>query len=115
MALLNNGSCLEACIRCAQACENCADRCLSEPHVGHMVECIRLDRDCAEICWLAAGFMSRHSHFANDLCRVCAEICEACAAECKKHETDHCQRCAEACRTCAEECHRMAAQMIAGK
>lgn len=73
-----------------------------------MAECIRLDKDCAEICWTAAGMMSRGSQFAQDICRICAEICEACAAECGKHKADHCQQCAEACRKCAEECRRMA-------
>jgi hypothetical protein len=73
-----------------------------------MAECIRLDRDCAEICWGAAAFMSRGSRFAYDLCRVCAEVCLACGDECDKHDHDHCRICAEACRHCAEECRRMA-------
>jgi hypothetical protein len=82
--------------------------CLSEPDVKMMAECIRLDRDCAHICWAAAAFMSRGSRFAADICRVCADICEACGDECGRHEQDHCQRCAETCRACAEECRRMA-------
>jgi hypothetical protein len=72
-----------------------------------MAACIRLDRDCAEICWGAAAFMSRGSQFAADLCRVCAEVCDACGAECANHQVEHCQRCAEACRRCAEECRQM--------
>jgi hypothetical protein len=34
-------------------------------------------------------------------------VCEACAAECSKHDDDHCRRCAEACRRCAGECRSM--------
>ena len=35
--------------------------------------------------------------------------CDACGAECDKHQhMEHCQRCAEACHRCAEECRRMA-------
>lgn len=101
-------SCIEACVKCAQACEHCANSCLSEQDVQMMAECIRGDRDCAEICWTAAGWMSRGSTFAADLCRVCAEVCDACAEECAKHKKEHCQRCAEACRACAEECRKMA-------
>jgi hypothetical protein len=101
-------SCIEACVRCAQECEHCADACLGEDNVREMAECIRLDKDCAEICWSAAGFMSRGSHFIHEVCRVCADICDACGAECRKHEMNHCQRCADACEACAEECRRMA-------
>ncbi len=101
-------SCIEACVRCAQACEHCESACLGESDVAHMTGCIHLDHDCAAICWAAAGFMSRGSRFAHDVCRVCAEICEACGNECRQHKHDHCQACAEACQHCAEECRRMA-------
>ncbi len=101
-------TCIEACVACAQECEHCADACLSNQNVKKMGECIRLDRDCAEICWVAAAYMSRDSRFANDICRLCAEICAACGAECEKHPANHCQRCAEACHRCAEECRQMA-------
>jgi hypothetical protein len=104
--------CIDACVRCAQECEHCAAACLNESDVGMLAECIRLDRDCAELCWAAAGFMSRGSRFVIDLCRVCGEACDACAAECDKHEHEHCHRCAAACRTCAEECYRMAGAVI---
>lgn len=101
-------SCIEACIRCARACEHCESACLGESDVAHMTGCIHLDHDCAVMCWAAAGFMSRGSQFAHDVCRVCAEICEACGNECRQHKHDHCQACAEACLHCAEECRRMA-------
>jgi hypothetical protein len=73
-----------------------------------MAECVRLDRDCADICRLAAGFMARGSKFAPAVCRVCADICEACGKECAKHQAAHCQQCAEACMKCAEDCRAMA-------
>ena len=101
-------ACIEACVQCAQECEHCADASLSEKNVAKMAECIRLDRDCAEICWTASAYMSRGSQFASDICRICAEICDLCGAECEKHEPDHCQRCAQACHRCAEECRQMA-------
>jgi len=61
-----------------------------------MAECIRLDKDCAEICWSAAAFMSRGSKFIHEICTVCAEICEACGRECRKFQMDHCQQCQSA-------------------
>lgn len=82
--------------------------CLSERDVAAMAECIRLDHDCAELCRLAVGLMSRGSRFSVEACRLCAEICDACAQECERHDFDHCRACAQACRKCADECRRMA-------
>lgn len=100
-------TCIDECARCAQECELCATACLSEPDVKALAECIRLNRDCAAVCWLAASFLSRRSEFDTDVCRLCAAVCDACAAECAKHEHDHCRRCADACRLCAEECRKV--------
>ena len=87
----------------------CASACLREEDVKAMARCIELDRDCADICSLAAVLMSRDSELAKEFCALCAKVCRACAEECGKHQMDHCQECAEACRKCAEECERMAA------
>ena len=101
-------TCIEECVRCAQECEHCATACLGEDDPKMLVACIRLDVDCAAICWSAAGFMSRGSDFAAELCRVCADVCDACGAECEKHQhMEHCARCADACRRCADECRKM--------
>jgi hypothetical protein len=101
-------SCIDACNACADACDHCATACLAENDVKMMALCIKLDMDCAAICRLAGGYMSRESEFAMQVCAFCADVCEACGAECAKHQHAHCQECAEACRRCAEECRRMA-------
>ena len=72
-----------------------------------MARCIELDMQCASICYAAAQLMSLGSDKAKDLCMLCADICEACAAECGKHENEHCRECAESCKTCAMECRNM--------
>lgn len=102
-------SCIDACYECAAACDHCAVACLQEPDVKKMARCIQLDIDCAEICRLAAAVMARGGEFAKEICSLCADICDACGEECRKHEPDHCQVCADACRRCAEECRKMAA------
>lgn len=101
--------CIAACHACVVACNHCAASCLQEPNVQHMVRCIALDSDCAQICSLAVNFMSGGSDSVPAVCRLCAEICAACAGECGKHDMDHCQQCAEACRRCAEACRAVAA------
>lgn len=99
--------CIEACNTCAAACEHCATACLHEKDVTAMADCIRLNRDCADICGLAAAWMERESEYANSLCEICAMVCNACAAECRRHSMEHCQACADACRRCAEVCRKM--------
>lgn len=101
--------CIQACLECMEACNVCYDACLKEKDLAMMVDCIRLDRECADICAFAAKSMQSGSPFAKQICQLCAEICEACGNECKKHDHDHCQRCAEACFRCAEECRKMVA------
>lgn len=96
--------CLDACNACATACESCAASCLVEDNVKMMASCIALDMDCSRICSVAAGFLARGSLFAQHVCKLCADICHACALECGRHDAPHCQECAEACHRCAKEC-----------
>jgi len=90
---------------CALSCENCATACLAEEDIAMMANCIKLDRDCADICVLAARLLQRNSDIAHQYLVLCEEICRMCADECGKHQQEHCQKCAEACRDCAEVCH----------
>jgi hypothetical protein len=101
-------ACIEECLKCMEICNSCYSACLQESDVKMMVECIRLDRECADICALAAKSMSSNSPFAKEICQLCAKICEACGNECKKHEHQHCKECADACFRCAEACKLMA-------
>ncbi len=103
-------ACIDACNRCAAASDHCATACLAEPDPKPLAHCIALDMDCADICRLAVGYMSRGSVHAHALCQLCADICEACADECEKHPMDHCRQCGQACRHCADECRRMPQQ-----
>ena|ERR1041384_2116235 len=90
---------------CAMACEYCATACLREDDIKNMSRCIALDRDCADVCILAAKLLRRDSDIARQYLLICEEACRLCADECSKHEHEHCRQCAEACRNCAEECH----------
>ncbi len=99
--------CIEACLKCAAVCNHCASACLQEDDVKMMARCVQLDMECAVICYAAAQLMSLGSDKAGELCKLCADICDACAIECGKHETKHCQECAAACKACADECRKM--------
>lgn len=106
---MNYEECIKACQACMDACNHCFSACLEEDHVKMMAQCIRLDRECADICALAVKAMQTNSPFAGQICGLCADICQACGEECRKHDHDHCQKCADACFSCAEACRKMAA------
>jgi hypothetical protein len=63
--------------------------------------------ECASMCYCAAQLMSLGSKKSKELCRLCAQICEACSKECAKHQSEHCQECAEICMICADECSKL--------
>ncbi len=101
--------CIDACLACAAVCNHCASACTREEDVNMMARCIQLDMECAAICYAAAQMMSLGSDKAKELCRICADLCEACGTECGGHENKHCQECARLCKACAEACRKMAA------
>lgn len=107
MGYHENKKCIEACLACAAICNHCAASCLMEEDTKMMAACIQLDMECAVLCYAAAQLMSLGSDKANAVCRICAELCEACALECSKHENEHCKECAAACNACAAECKKM--------
>lgn len=102
-----NQLCIDMCAKCAQICEECFNLCLQEADVNARMNCIKTLQDCAEICSTAACYMSRGSGNIKDLCRLCATICDKCAAECNMFNDPHCQTCAATCKACAEECRKM--------
>lgn len=93
---------------CMVACNHCYDACLQEEDIQMMSQCIRSDRECADICAYLAQSITRGNPFVSDLAKVCTTICESCGTECKKHNHDHCQKCAEACFKCANACRNIA-------
>jgi len=106
MAHEQNKQLLDALYNCAAECNHCATACLDEQDVKMLAKCINLDIDCADICTLTATLIARGSEHGNHLLEECAEICNACADECEKHQQmEHCKSCAEACRKCAEACN----------
>lgn len=92
---------IEACLKCMNACNYCYVSSLKEYDLGMLKECIRLNRECADICTFTAEALSRDTAFGDEIRELCAKICDACAEECGKHEHEHCKKCAEVCRRCA--------------
>ena len=102
--------CIEVCQECHASCLETVMHCLSMggPHAtpAH----IGLLLDCADACRLSADFMLRGSPRHARSCTLCAEMCEACAAECDRFEDEFMKACAMVCRRCAASCREMAAR-----
>ena len=89
---------------CQATCNYCLNACLNEDHVKMLTDCIKRDKECAEICGLAISLLSSYSIFDRKILQLCINACEKCADECLKHEHIHCRECAKACKDCAEVC-----------
>lgn len=89
---------------CQAMCNYCFDACLHEEDVKMMTKCIKLDKECAEICNLALSLLASNSSFTKEVLQLCITACTKCGEECKKHQNEHCQKCAKACEDCAEAC-----------
>ena len=102
--------CIEACFHCAGICHSCADACLSEDMVKELAACIRLDLDCADVCFATGTLLLRRTGSNEEVMRrmldTCAAACRACAEECERHADHHmhCKHCAQACRECERAC-----------
>ena len=106
-------ACIQACIECAQACTACADACLGEDMVGHLLRCITIDLNCADICEATGRVLSRQTAYDPAMTRAalqaCRDACRIYAEECEQHASmhEHCRLCGEACRRCEQACSRL--------
>ncbi|GMA14693.1 four-helix bundle copper-binding protein [Deinococcus metallilatus] len=109
-------ACIDACFECAQVCTSCADACLGErEHLMHLVHCIRLNLDCADVCGTTGRVLSRLTQPDQNVLRTqlqaCVAACRACGDECERHaremNMEHCRICAESCRRCQQACQQL--------
>ena len=100
--------CIQDCLECANICEQTIAYCLTKGGKHASPEHIRVMRDCAESCMMAASMMARDSNFQSEHCALCADICRACEESCEKFGGDaQMKACADACRQCGDSCRRM--------
>ena len=95
---------------CASVCRACADACLGEEREADLVQCIRLDLDCADICQAFSIVALRRSGgdvpVIDAASQTCEAACRRCEAECRRHAEmhEHCRICADLCLECADAC-----------
>jgi hypothetical protein len=104
---------IQSCFICAQACVACADACLAEEQRNDLVRCIRLNLDCADICFPTGRILSRQTEVEQQvvehMLQACVAACGVCAQECGFHgeHMEHCKVCEEACRACERACNEL--------
>jgi len=111
-------ACIESCFDCSRACLICADACLAEDDAtDHLLACIRLNQDCADICLTTGRLLSRQ--YAIDpallqaMVQTCVSVTKLCAQECESHSHHrHCELCAAACRACEDACRVLLAEVV---
>ncbi|MDT3424623.1 putative Fe-S center protein [Paenibacillus forsythiae] len=107
MTRIQYQDCIESCLKCMNACNVSYVSSLKEYDLAELRQCIRMDRECADICAFAIEAMARQSPFVADICRLCAEICEATARESGRYKQTYCQDCIRACLECADACRQI--------
>ena len=100
---------MQKCLTCWKMCEEfIAWSIENEKYISSINAC----RDAAEMCSQCIKFEAQRSPFFQQLCNVCAEICETCAVEIEKFKSeneifpltlDSCRIFANACRDVAEK------------
>ncbi|APG61089.1 four-helix bundle copper-binding protein [Christiangramia salexigens] len=101
---MRNEKLITALGNCINHCNYCADACLDEDDVKMMKDCIRLDRVCAEACAALNQTLAINYSDVKGLVEYCKKVCQECADECGKHDTQHCKDCAAACKECVKAC-----------
>ena len=102
--------CIDQCHSCAQACTACADACLGEDEVKDLVDCIRINLDCADLCYATGRIATRRAGYTDGAItlalKACAAACALCAEACERHadRLEHCSVCAIQCQACEEAC-----------
>lgn len=101
---MKNEKTIQALGNCINQCNYCANECLKENDVQEMVDCMRMNHVCAEICSTLSHLLAADYEDVREMVEYCIKTCDACAEECEKHDHDHCKKCALACRECVQAC-----------
>jgi Cys-rich four helix bundle protein (predicted Tat secretion target) len=90
---------------CVQRGEECISHCFEMFSAGDttLASCARSVHEMTPVCEALGRLALMDSAHLRSFSPVCAEICEACEKECRKHAKDHevCARCGDACKDLA--------------
>ncbi len=103
---------IDACHGCHQACletlayhgHETGGRQLSHQHIKRLMACI-------ELCQTTANMLVIRAPLVEQLCEICAHVCEQCATSCRAIDLKSMKDCASACDHCASACFEESAHL----
>lgn len=103
---------INACTSCHLACQETlayhgdqtGGKQLSPQHIKRLMACI-------EICRTTANLLVIRAPLSDQICEICAHICEQCATSCHAIECDGMKECYETCKNCAAACFEESAHI----
>ena len=102
---------MQKCLSCWKMCEEFIAWSIENKK---FVDSLNKFRDTSEMCSQCMKFEAEQSPFLQQLCEVCAQVCDACVTEMEQHENeeliiantlDSCRDFANACKEIAEQRH----------
>ena len=98
---------MQKCLTCWKMCEELIAWSIQ---TGKYISSINACRDAAEMCSQCIKFEAQRSPFFQQLCEVCAEICERCAVEIQefKNENEVFPLTLDSCKVFAAACREVA-------
>jgi len=97
---------------CAGTGELCLHHCLTEFAKGQtmLAACTQRVAEMVPVCKTLASLAALESEHLKAYAKVCIDVCQACADECRKHEkhAEICKKCADSCVAVIEACRKLA-------
>lgn len=108
-----NQALVEAASDCIIKGETCLNHCLDLLADGdkEMAACAKSVNQMLALCNALVSLGNQQSKYLSALSKVALDACEACEAECRKHEKKHeqCKACADSCASCTKQCKALSA------
>jgi Cys-rich four helix bundle protein (predicted Tat secretion target) len=96
---------------CIAAGDTCVGHCIGLLGKGDtsLKDCLMRVQEMLPSCAALIRFAALDSPRLKELAKFCADVCDDCEKECKKHEKHHevCKACMEACAACSKECREL--------
>jgi len=91
---------LDATNACVDKGERCIAHCLVSFQEGdlQLADCAAKVHEMRAICGAFSYLLAANSSYVREYASICAQVCEDCEKECRKHEEHiECKACAKAC------------------
>lgn len=99
---------VDAAVDCIRHGEICAAHCVDMLARGDtsLKDCYRTVTAMLPLCKALAQYAAADAARLRDLAKLCIDVCDDCAKECKKHAEHHamCRRCLDSCEQCIKDC-----------